>query len=122
LQWDLPAGTQADLVRVEFGQPGAFMLRALRIDGVAIEGLVDRIASSSVRTMQRRDGAVGVASAHNGAWVEFDIRTRQADTPPCGRVEIELQRESGAAELAALITSAVGDALDARDAHPMPPA
>jgi hypothetical protein len=122
LQWDLPGGTQADFVRVEFGQPGAFMLRALRIDGIAVEELAGRIASSGVRTTQRRDGAVGIASAHGGAWVEFDIRAPRAGAAPCSRVDIELQRESGAAELAALITSAVGDALDAGNARTPPQA
>jgi len=116
LQWNLPADAQVEFLRVELLLPGAFVLRSLRLDGAGVEAFADRLVASGVRTTRRRDGAIGIASAHGGAWLEFDLRGLRADADATAysRVAIELQRESGAAELAALITSAVGEALDGR--------
>ncbi|MET0224932.1 MAG: hypothetical protein ABW187_00660 [Dokdonella sp.] len=78
-----------------------------------MKDFADRLTSTSARMPPRRDGAVGIASAQAGAWVEFDMRGARAadDGRSFIRISIELLRESGAAELAALITSAVADGL-----------
>lgn len=112
-QWDLPAATPLDFLRVGLLQPGAFVVRSLRLDDVAVKDFADRLTSTSARMPPRRDGAVGIASAQAGAWVEFDMRGARAadDGRSFIRISIELLRESGAAELAALITSAVADGL-----------
>ncbi len=118
LHWTLPVGAQAQFLRVELLLPGAFVLRSLHLDGAGVETFAGRIVASSVRTAARRDGGVGIASAHGGAWLEFDIRGlgAQGDGMNVSHVAIELQRESGTAELAALIASAVGEALVGRGA------
>jgi hypothetical protein len=111
-------------MRLDLGaRPGAFVVHAIRLDGTAIEALASHIvAGSPARPMERDDTGLRIASTRENPWLEIDVRglLAHAETSSVECVEVELERESGAAELAALITCAVGEALDARPSSTNP--
>lgn len=117
IQWDMRSESPSEFLRLDLGtKPGVFTIRGMRIDGVAVGGLAGRIVSASSRMPSGEDAAVVVAGLRGGAWVELDMSglLPEPGLERSAHVELELQRESDAAELVSFITCAVDEALAAR--------